>query len=196
MSFFRYFLGLVLCVACFGSLSAQYQLSASTLYKIPEARMPAQDNAALLSTELAARRPGRPNTFAVNLPVKIRPDRNGLWALEGNTLVWRQRISSPGAKTLNLGFAEFNLPAGAELYLISPNERLGPFTPADNEDHNQLWTPIVVGDELLVELRVPAAAKDSVQLYLTSVNHDFEDITKSVSQECNVDVVGGAADYV
>ncbi|MEO0731189.1 MAG: trypsin-like peptidase domain-containing protein [Bacteroidota bacterium] len=194
MRLFRCLLGLACCLLCLGSLSAQYRLSATTLNKVPEARMPAQDNATLLAAELAARRPGRANAFAVTLPVKIRPEQNGLWTLEGNALVWRQRISSPGAKTLNLGFGEFNLPAGAELYLVSPEERLGPFTPADNEDHNQLWTPVVRGDELLVELRVPPMAKDRVQLYLTSVNHDFEDITKLVSGECNVDVVCGSAD--
>ena len=178
------------------SLFAQLDLTATKYQSIPAASMPLQDNTALLARELAARKPGRMPEFAVALPVKIRPTTHGEWTTDGNTAVWRERIISRGAKTLNLGFSEYNLPAGAELRLITQEETVGPFTVLDNEDHNQLWTPVVGGDELMIELRVPADLTKRVRLYLTFVNHDFVDVRGVLekSGSCNLDVVCGEAD--
>ncbi|SEQ86221.1 T9SS type A sorting domain-containing protein [Neolewinella agarilytica] len=186
--------GLSLAICLSFVATAQYDLSPGELEKVPVSTMPAQDNASLLAAELAERRPGRANTFAVTIPVQIRPANAGAWTTEGPTSIWRHRVNSPGAHTLNFGFSEYNLPAGAELYLLSTEEKIGPFTPADNADHNQLWTPILESDEVMVELRVPTKSKGLVQLYLTSVNHDFQDVTKSLSGSCNLDVICGEDD--
>ena len=177
-------------------LTAQINLTAAKYNSIPVHTLPAQDNAQLLGKEMDARRPGRMPLFAVNLPVAIRPSTHGEWTTEGNTAVWRERILSPGAKTINLGFSEYRLPAGAELRMLTPDETVGPFTVSDNETHNELWTPVIGGDELLLELRVPAHLVKEVQLYLTFVNHDFVDIRSDLekSGSCNLDVVCGEAD--
>ncbi|TXF87127.1 T9SS type A sorting domain-containing protein [Neolewinella aurantiaca] len=172
---------------------AQYDLSPDKLAAIPVEVMPAQDNVSLRAAEEKADRPGRAPEFAVVMPVKIRPGTNGAWETKGANSVWRTRISSPGALTLNLGFSEYNLPEGAELYLVTPTERFGPLTSADNEDHNQLWTPMLDGDEMMVELTVPTASKKEVQLYLTAVNHDFRGVSKLFSGACNLDVICGEA---
>ena len=187
-------LALLCTVAAPALLDAQYALSAEQRRQLPFLRLPAQDNAALLAAETAARKPGRANKFAVALPVAARPSTNGRWTTEGNTDVWRLGVRSPGAQTLNLGFSEYHLPPGAELFLVGPDEKYGPFTAADNEDHNQLWTPLLEGDELIVELRVPAGQRKGVRLFLTAVNHDFQGVTKFLSGSCNLDVVCGAAD--
>ena len=173
---------------------AQHHIGESLLAKIPVVSMPAQDNDALLREDAAREQEGRPNRFAVSIPTTIRPENAGVWVENGKTSTWYFRLTSPTAKTLNLGFSEYNLPDGAELYLTTKDEQLGPFTLADNADHNQLWTPVLRGDELMIELRVPTAGRKNVQLYLTSVNHDFKDITKSLSQSCNLDVVCGEKD--
>lgn len=183
-------LALTLAVCYAAVAPAQYAIPAGKLADVPVETMPAQDNASLLAEEEAARKPGRPETFAITIPTTIRPTTHGNWVEEGNTSIWRTRISSPGARTLNLGFSEYNLPLGGELYLLSPEERFGPFTAADNEDHNQLWTPLLDGDEIMIELRVPTPLKNKVQLYLTAVNHDFVDVrNKLLPQECNIDVI-------
>lgn len=186
-------LGLALALCCSAVVPAQYALSPAKLANIPVEVMPAQNNDILQAKEAEAERPGRAPEFAVAIPVKIRPGSSGAWDTEGGTSVWRTRISSPGAYTLNLGFSEYNLPAGAELFLVTPTERFGPMTSADNEDHNQLWTPMLDGDEIMVELKVPTALINQVQLNLTFVNHDFRNVNKLLSGACNVDVVCGAA---
>ncbi|OAV43968.1 proprotein convertase P-domain-containing protein [Lewinella sp. 4G2] len=180
-------LALLLCTC--GSAQAQHNLSYQQLNKFELEILPAQDNDALLRDELAQRRPGRARTFAVAIPTQYRPGNSGEWFTDGNEDVWILRLKSPGAKTLNLGFSEYNLPEGGRLYLTTNEEAIGPFTASDNAEHNELWTPIVGGDELVVELRVPTGKQKEVQLYLTFVNHDFEDVRQSLSGSCNLDVV-------
>lgn len=187
-------IALTLLFCCSGFVLAQYALPAEEFSGIPVKQLPTQNNSALLAEELAARAAGRADRFAVPIPTKIRPATHGTWTEDGDHSIWRLRISSPGAKTLNLGFSEYHLPEGAELSLVTETERLGPFTRADNEEHNQLWTPLVEGDELMLELRVPAASKKRVQLYLTFVNHDFVDARKAFSGSCNLDVICSQAD--
>ncbi len=74
------------------------------------------------------------------------------------------------------------------------------FTSADNETHGELWTPIVRGDEIVVELNLPATkpgASADYELEIGQINHAYrpfgvrietpEDAARSGS--CNVDVV-------
>lgn len=179
---------------CSGLLLAQYALPADQLAKVPVKQLPTQNNSALLAAEMEARAPGRADRFAVPIPTKIRPTTHGVWSENGANSIWRMRISSPGAETLNLGFSEYNLPEGADLSIVSGSEKLGPYSAADNEVHNELWTPVIAGDELMLELKVPTGKKKAVQLYLTFVHHDFINVNKVLSGSCNLDVACSEAD--
>jgi hypothetical protein len=163
--------------------------------------LPALDNALLLEEELALREPGRAPHFAQTRKVNVRPTTQGTWTDNADgTTTWRLRVSSPNALSINLGFTEYWMPSGGELYLHTGKkdnwEVLGPYTPADNEVHNELWTPIVNGDEVIVEVTLPQAERNNLRLWLTHVNHDFEGFGNSLekSGSCNLDVVCGAAD--
>ncbi len=156
-----------------------------------------QDNQALLEEELKNRQVGTPPKFAVSFPVAISPLKRGNWEeLNDGTAVWRLRILSPDAHSLNLGFGEFYLPEGAKLDLYSADQktRLGPFTPHDNDDHREFWTPIMDGDEMVVELRLPKEQRKNLSLKITSINHDFLGFSTFVSGSCNLDVICGAED--
>ncbi|MCX8210446.1 MAG: T9SS type A sorting domain-containing protein [Lewinella sp.] len=168
---------------------------------VPTLALPALDNALLLDEERALREPGRAPYFAQTRKVNVRPTTEGTWTDNADgTTTWRLRVSSPNALSINLGFTEYWMPAGGELYLHTGKEDnwevLGPFTPADNETHNELWTPVFPGDELIVEVSLPAAERTNLRLWLTHVNHDFEGFGNSLekSGSCNLDVVCGAAD--
>lgn len=163
----------------------------------PRIVLPKQDNEALLLEELASRAPGRAPRFAVNIPVDIDPHNSGAWEYQPNgTAIWRVAIYSEGAHSLNLGFTRYVMPPGGALYLYSPDqsEHLGPFTPADNETHEQLWTPVLPGDEIVVEVRLPRQQIPNLQLELGYVNHDFLGFADLLSGSCNLDVICGAAD--
>ncbi len=167
------------------------------LSDVEQVVLPLQDNAQLLADEMERRMPGVAPRFAVAVPVDIRPETHGTWEyLPGALAVWRLRIRSAGAKSLNLGFTRYVMPAGGSLILYDPaGERVqGPFTPADNEDHAQLWTPIFPGEELVVEVVVPRSMQRALELELTSVHHDFLGFGQVLSGSCNLDVICGEAD--
>jgi subtilisin-like proprotein convertase family protein len=170
------------------------------LSEVEQLVMPPLDNKVLLEAEMAAREPGRAPHFAETMEVFVTPDTHGNWEeLENGNMVWRLRILSTNAKSLNLGFTKYFMPTGGTLVLYSTDmERvMGPFTPSDNEEHEQLWTPILNGDHLVVEVQVPAEAKDDLQLELKSVNHDylgFSNPSALLSGSCNLDVICGEAD--
>ncbi|GAB4251726.1 MAG: hypothetical protein Kow0027_15900 [Saprospiraceae bacterium] len=167
------------------------------LSEVDRVVLPKQDNEALLDEELNRRGPGVAPRFAVNIPVDISPENAGTWDYTATGhAVWRLRIFSEGAKSLNLGFTRYQMPEGGSLILYSPsgNEVQGPFTPADNEEHEQLWTPVLKGDEIVIEVKLPKENKDLLQLQLSYVNHDFLGFADLLSGSCNLDVLCGAAD--
>ena len=144
---------------------------------------------------------GEPLRFASRYAVSAIPSASGSWVRASGDAasVWRLRVSAPGAVSLNLGFDRYRMPAGGRLFLYTPDRRtvIGPFTEADNESHGQLWTPILEGDELVIEVQVPARLEQELQLSLGSVNRGFKDIpVKPMGDqgECNVDVVCSEAD--
>ena len=66
------------------------------------------------------------------------------------------------------------------------------FDDGDNADHGELWTPVVLGDALVIELTVPADAKVEPLLELGFINSGyrlFGEARAAKSGSCNVDVV-------
>lgn len=191
---------LVLALACtftFSQNDHRIAKSKTPLSDIQQVVMPLQDNEALLAAEMDRRGPGIAPRFAVNLATNITPKTHGDWEMlrNGNAL-WRLRIFSKNAKSLNLGFTKYNMPRGGSLILYSPDQQrvLGPFTPADNEEHEQLWTPVLEGEEMVIEVQVPAAQKLQLELELKYVNHDFIGFSEMLSGSCNLDVICGETD--
>lgn len=191
---------LLLLVTCF-TLNAQrdWRIAqhTSSLDNVELLHLPAQNNERLLAEELERRGPGIAPRFAINLPVQITPETHGTWErTESGKSVWRLRIRSKDAKSLNFGFSKFYMPAGGLLVMYSLDKKTvrGPFSPADNEEHEELWTPIFPADELVLEVQVPHTLKAQLKLELKSINHDFLGFGSVVSGSCNVDVTCGADD--
>ena len=160
--------------------------------------MPALNNEALLEAELQRRGPGLAPRFAETIEVDITPETYGHWETRNGIATWRLRIRSEDAYSLNLGFTKYIMPDDGQLIIYSPDYKhvMGPFTPSDNEEHEQLWTPIFDGDELVIEVSLPEANRSALQLQLNNVNHDyigFSNMTM-LSGSCNLDVICGAAD--
>lgn len=143
-------------------------------------------------------RHGLPPRFAVPERVSITPANQGTWEdLGDGQMLWRLRIlGREGTTSLNLGFTRFKMSKGSRLLLYSADgEQIsGPFTAADNEKHGQFWTPVVLTDDLVVELTVPKKEVRAVKLELGWINQGYRGFgtmaadayTKSGS--CNLDV--------
>jgi len=168
------------------------------LQEVQSLQLPPINNKALLDAEMAKREPGRAPHFAESIAVDISPSTHGNWDLSDEGMaVWRLRIPSPGARSLNLGFDQFVMPEGGSLILYTPDMETiqGPFTPADNEEHEELWTPIISGDELVIEVSVPVENQPALRLHLKTINHDFLGFAENaLSGSCNLDVICGLAD--
>ncbi|MCP3910394.1 MAG: trypsin-like serine protease, partial [Actinomycetia bacterium] len=105
---------------------------------------------------------------------------------------------SPGA-----AFTSYSMPDGGSLIFYSPAAAAvpekalvhGPYTRRHNT-HDQLWTPIVPGDEAVIEVKVPAQHLKDLELELTEVYHGYRafgvagtpDRGGDKSGSCNVDV--------
>lgn len=144
--------------------------------------------------------PGSPQRFAVGHDVNLTPDVAGSWTREGDWMVWRLPVYAEAAAHLNFGFSRFDLPRGAELAILSTElqQIAGPYTDADELPHGQLWTPVLQGERAMVVLKVPAAAREQVQLTLFRVAQGYRGMGKSgavcKSGSCNTDVACLAPD--
>jgi subtilisin-like proprotein convertase family protein len=159
------------------------------------------DVAALQAEDVQRAREGLPRRFAYPFEVQISPATHGVWeTLPDGSRLWRLRILSTDALTLNLGFSRFHMPPGGRLFIYSSDYQhlLGPFTAVDHDEHGQLWTPVVPGEQIVLEVQLPdGLALEQLDLQLTSVNHDyvgFNNPAALLSGSCNLDVVCSAAD--
>jgi len=162
------------------------------------------DVAAALLEDPVREANGLPPRFALGESTWLTPETAGTWEPLGNHyMMWRTRISAPGALSLNLGFTGFHLPKGARLS-IYPTDVTGAndyrgvriFTAAANQPHGELWTPVVLADDIVIELVLPRSELQNYRLELTAINQgyryfgqDLARVAAAKSGACNVDVV-------
>jgi len=160
--------------------------------------MPTVDVEALLAEDTEREHAGAavPLRFATSLPVDVTPYNSGTWeTLQNGSRLWRLRIESPGAMSLNLGLERFELPNGASFWIHDEHGAhvQGPYTAENRNITGGLWTAVVLGDKLVAELHVPIGME--ADLRITSVNHGYrvfgeEEAAGSEKRgSCNVNVV-------
>jgi lysyl endopeptidase len=158
------------------------------------------DEQAARAEDLIREDEGLPPRFAIPEPVSITPDTDGVWEdLDTDFQLWRLRVHAPGALSLNFGFTGYDLPKGARLS-IYPVDMEGlddirgvrVFDESDNDIHGELWTPVLISNDVVIELLMPAASRNDFTLELGSINSGYrffgEDLFDK-SGSCNNDVV-------
>ena len=114
-----------------GSLPRSALPGVQAIDTIEHREMPTVDIHSLLAEDVERENSGTPVAprFAKNIPVDYTPDNSGTWeTLEDGSRLWRLRLSSAGALSLNLGLEHFDLPEDADV-LGSRSRRLrGPGT--------------------------------------------------------------------
>ena len=141
---------------------------------------------------LAAEPARGPIRLAIPTPLALGP-ADGIWSEDGDTSIWRARVYSAGASLLIAHFDRFELPPNAELRFsdIAGSVVHGPFTSANRGTDGGFWTPMVPGEEALIEARVPTAQREALQLRMASLGHGVYPLsTQGVqpkSGACNVD---------
>ena len=143
---------------------------------------------ALHDKELASEKKGEAPRFAIPHKVSIKPS----WEKAKSGYVWTHQVTAPNAVSLNFGFSQFNLPEGAELNIYSADRSqfIRTFTSADNNSAKELWSPIIMSDDVIIEVSSPAEVIDQVEIELGQVGQGFRTFGQSTLKagSCNVDV--------
>jgi hypothetical protein len=185
-----------------GVLPPGLSLAKSSLDRAERVVLPEVDIRPLLAEDRvrdAAR--DQPLRFARPIDVFYSSASTGTWQqLDNGSYLWRLRISSPGALSLNLGITRCELPAGARLWIYDRAGELvqGPYTAQDRTRDGALWTAMVLGDELVIEVHVASAARHDTVIEIGRVNHGYrffgEKPASSKQGACNIDVACSEGD--
>jgi hypothetical protein len=75
-----------------------------------------------------------------------------------STVAWGGSVHVDNAYRLRLHLSHVSLPAGAQLWVHGTTQSVGPFGREMLAPDGTLWTPSVVGDEVALDVEMPAAA--------------------------------------
>ncbi len=155
---------------------------------VPTLVLPAPDVARYLAEDAGADKASTPWRFGAPVPVDLGLENAGVWStLPDGGRVWRLRLSSPGAYSLNLQYDHFQLPAGAEffLYLDDQSQLIGAFTEynsASSPDGSFATQP-TPGDAVVLEYHEPAWVAFPGALHVSSVVHAYRSVFGRVEDE-------------
>ena len=136
-----------------------------------------------------------PWRFGWNNYTNLNTSNAGTWTtLPNGDRLWQLLIECENAQTINLTFAQTDIPSGNQLYVFNPKKDLilGSFT-ANHLFEGQLGTELVPGNQTIVEYFVP---KNNPQghIQISTVTHgyrtasDFQEKAFGSSGSCNRNV--------
>ena len=160
-------------------------------------RLGALDPAELNQADEERASRGRVAHFAAARSVDVDPWRFGDWQADEKgaaTARWRFSLVAEGASSVSLRFGRFQLPDGSGLVLRgSDGIETRPMTLADavpnrRGDGLELWTPPMLGSRVELELTVPIARLDQVDLHLDRIHHGYAGFAQpsSVANACRL----------
>ncbi len=144
----------------------------------PETRsLPAVDAATLLAEDETeskdvSLRFGYPHDVNFNL------NNSGTWTDAKDGRVWRLRIESRGAYSINMIFDRFDLPAGGRFFVYNDNYDyvIGSFTEANEFPTGEFSTQPVPGDAITLEYFEPTEAVGQSVISVSSVIHAYRNL--------------------
>ena len=95
---------------------------------------------------------------------------------------WRLRIASDAARALSFEMRDLQLPPGAELWVCGSDghDRQGPLAVGDA---GSTWTPLVRGNEAVIEVQLPSTRRADFHVGGVQAFHAYRDIGSAVSAQ-------------
>ncbi|MDP1660648.1 MAG: hypothetical protein Q8L55_01930, partial [Phycisphaerales bacterium] len=119
------------------------------------------DNGQLIAQADGAAQSGKVRQVGVARPITL-DSAMGVWAdSPDGGRVWMMEIASPGAVGMRVHFTQVALPEGAELTaynVVDSSDIAGPYTGQGGVDRDDVYTPVIFGDRVRIELYMPAGA--------------------------------------
>lgn len=111
-------------------------------------------------------------SFHVNLSLK----NSGAWETVGNgDRLWRLKIISKNALSINLIFGEYFIPRGGKVFIYNESKShiLGAFTEKNDSPHRKLGVDIVPGEVIIIEYFEPSSVAGKGSLMIEQVTHGY-----------------------
>lgn len=164
---------------------------------VPTVTMPPIDVAAYIAEDEQAGK-DEPFRFGAPLDVSYNLKEHGIWSsLKDGDRIWRLRIESKGAYSINLLYDQFYMPEGAEFYLYNDSRSsvIGAFTSYNNKEDGMFSTAPVAGDAVTLEYYEPASAAGQGIISVFRVVHAYRNLFGERSLDdygesglCNINV--------
>ena len=129
-----------------------------------------------LALEDAREGRGGAERFGYPLRVDLGLDNSGGWTdLPEGGRIWRLRIVSSGARSLNLMYKDFFLPPGSTFHVYDPpgSQIFGAFTNANNRASRSFATSIVRGESCVLEYFEPSGSQGEGSIRVSRVVHGY-----------------------
>lgn len=117
-----------------------------------------------------------PTRFAVPIRASADLTRSGRWTESGGLSRWRHSMRVPSAVSMSLLADRINLPRGAVLK-VSNGEVSFQYT-ADDIIQGRLWSRLVRGDRIDLELTVPTTLRGSARLVISELQAGYRAISR------------------
>ncbi len=160
----------------------------------------------IASSTDAAEKGKVPLRFAEPIYTNFSPQNSGNWEQQGKLYIWRLKLKSEGAKSLNIIFDRFYLEHGDKLFAYNTDKShvLGAFTNENNNPSKLFAIAPVLGDEITLELQTLRSPDSGHDLLISAVNHDYLGVVdymkRSIdfgdSGDCNVNAACGTVNSV
>jgi lysyl endopeptidase len=179
-------------------LAALLIISTTTFGAMKTTSFPATDILKAHGQDVANEKLGNAPRFAIIHNVSINPLNSNEMTLENNNWIWRHKVEANKAVSLNFAFETFKMSKNSRVNIYSADlsNNIRSFTAKDNNAQNQLWTPVLLAEAVIIELVVPINEIQNVQLQLTKVNQGYRKFSETTekSGSCNVDVICSEGD--
>jgi len=158
--------------------------------------MPRVNADSLINADAAESKIDRPYRFGYAIDVNLNLYNCGTWdTLENGDKLWRLKIFSENAYSINLIFDNFWLPESAKLFIYNEDESmiLGAFTArTSNNESNMFATDLIQGNTIVLEYYEPAYSQRGI-INIGMVIHAYRDMFNNRglgnSGNCNIDVM-------
>lgn len=145
--------------------------------EIPTQLVPTPDVPQLMLEDEA--RQHRPLRYGEVIETKIDVNDKGRWdeAPDGS-MVWRMRITSPGAYSLGIVFDKYNLVPGEQVFFYNDDKSVvyGAYTDQNNQPNLQLGVEPFPGDTMVIEYVRQSFVSAPAGLSVGSVTHDYRNV--------------------
>jgi len=160
----------------------------NTLNKIDIESLIAEDDLELKAKDIPLR-------FGIDIPTHFNLTNSGQWEnLANGDRLWRLKIKSEGAFSLNFILKNFYLPRGARLFIFNEaHQFLGSFTSLNNNIEKVFASSPLSGDAVTFELYEPNNVKSLSSFEISFVIHAYRNLFGMVknygqSGNCNINV--------